>query len=326
MHLKIGEQHGEVHLPGGPRGLDFSNDGTLLACATARHHSADLGLNGPVVSILRTDGGSVLNRFYNSTSYAGKDVVFINDGRALVYLWTSKSGGFYLQQAAVDSRDSDQLRGYGPAERHHGIVRDQAGRHFAVLGNQVEIWDAGAGKVLHTLPGADPYKGVQAAFSGDGSRIYVYGSLEKMVVCYDVATLDEVARWEAPQPDGSQVLITPDERILLIVGSSHTGVFIYDLAENVRLPSDADGFNAFEENSRSSHWAVAYDSSALFTLMGRMVTFRPPELKNVTVRKKIVEPYIDTWVSAWAWEAPIIAFGTFQDDKVRWFRLKPADE
>jgi hypothetical protein len=160
-------------------------------------------------------------------------------------------------------------------------------------------------------------------FSRDGERIYVYGTVAKTVVCYEVASGRETARWEAPTPFGEQVLVTPDERFLVIAGTSWKGVFIHDLSSGQRVMHDKDQLHTFDANALWAPWAVSHDSSLLACLRSAMYSIRLPDVEDVTVRKKLIDNKLSGVSSASAWAAPVMAFATRQDGRVRWFDLVP---
>jgi hypothetical protein len=320
MPVIVRESFRELALPGTALNLELSNDGRLLACATLNYSG------GAPVSVVNTADGSIVARYRRGTMERARGVAFLAGGRELVFLFEDPVHATHLVRAALDGEASDDLQLYSQNLHNHAIVRDPEARRFAVLGNQIEIRDATTHQVLHTMPGAHRDYRVHAMFSRDSDRIYAYGTVEKTVVCYEVASGREAARWEAPTRFGEQVLVTPDERFLVIAGTSHKGVFIYELASGRRVMHDKDELHTFDQNALWEPWAVSPDSSLLACLRSTMYSFRLPDVEDITVRKRLVDHNLQGISSASAWDAPVIAFGSRQDARVRWFELVPEDE
>jgi hypothetical protein len=223
-----------------------------------------------------------------------------------------------LYRVAVNDRHPEEVRNYVTTHAHvAGLVRDPAARHFAVLGSQVEIWDVERNEVLHVLPAADRDTLAQAAFSPNGDQIYVYGTVPGAVVRYRVATAEETGRWTAPYRTGGQVLVTPDERFLVAVGPSLKGVHVHDLARDVRITHDRREWQTFDQDNLCGPWATWHDSSQLMYLLGALYRFGLPDFVDETVRVELVEPF--SRCAASATEAPVVAFGSWEDATVRWF-------
>jgi len=161
--------------------MDLSNDGQWLACATM--NDAD----GPTVSVVNTRDGGTTRSYRRASIPCARGVAFVSGGRELVFLFQNAGDDTYLMRAEIGNEAADELQFYPIGTRHHAIIRDQDARRFAILGNHVEIRDAVTNQVLRTLPGAQRHYRVQAAFSRDGERIYVYGAEQKAVVSFDVA-------------------------------------------------------------------------------------------------------------------------------------------
>jgi hypothetical protein len=316
--LTVGPQSNAVALEATPFSLDLSNDGRLLACASQTD-----GNLAPVVRVLRTDDGSVVGSHSQVGVQRARGVAFVNDGSELVFVCQWESDSTVLTRMAVGGTDAQELKRYPSGTHIHGIARDLRGRFFAVLGNLAEIWDAEAGQIVHVFPSADRDRQVHAAFSRDGERIYIYGAVEKTVVCYDVASWEERGRWEAPTRFGAQVLVTPDERFLVIAGTSHKGLFIYDLVGGCRVRHDVDDVRTFDETALWQPLVVAHDGSLLASIRQSVAAFQLPMVEDVTVRKSVVEWGTDINAATWAWEAPLIAFATRQDARLLWFPLEP---
>jgi WD40 repeat protein len=317
MSFIIDTRFREARLPGMPHDLDFSNDGKLLACATC----TDDGLT-PVIRVLQTKDGSMFTHFMQSGVVNGRGVAFINTGTELVFLFQDGSDRTILYRAALDSTDLTHLQDYQSSAKNHAIVRDSSGQRFAVLGNTVGIWDVSTARarVLHHLRGND--NPCQAAFSRDGSHIYVTGIVDSMVVRYHVETAKETGRWATPYSRSKQVLVTPDERFLLVVGSSGKGVFIYDLNQGTRLLTDTEERTRFDQEMQYAAWAVTPDSRLLLCLKGKLRTFLLPDLEDVTPPETMYGPGKGSWTSASAWDVPMVAFVRFAERDVRWFSFE----
>jgi WD40 repeat protein len=320
MPLITSPEYRGVVLPSMPFDMDFSNDGTLLACAT---HSDDQAAS--VVRILRTEDGALVKAFMEPSAESCKGVAFVAQGKELVFLLQREEGSTELHRAALTSREPKQLQSYAASAHNHSIVRDHAGEHFAVLGNHLELWDVRSGEIIRSIPSAERFEAVHAAFSRDGEHLYVYGTTPKEVVGYDVSSGLETGRWEAPTPFGAQVLVTPNERFLAVVGSSYKGVFVYDLSRGERLSAGPGGAVKLDERTQSWPWATSPDSSLLVCQKLSPWAFRLPDLFHYRPSHTIVAPGARCLSAAWAWDAPIVAFGTLEDATVRWFPLVEAE-
>jgi hypothetical protein len=320
MPLIPSSEYRSVVLPSMPFDMDFSNDGTLLACAT---HSDEQATS--VLRVLRTEDGIQVKAFMQPADVSCKGVAFLAHGKELVFLMQREEGSTELFRAALTGRYPEDLQSYGASAHNHSIVRDFAATRFAVLGNHVEVWDAAAGEVIRQWRGAGGTSEVHAVFSRDGAHLYVYGTAPKEVIRYEVRSGHETGRWSAPTPFGAQVLVTPDERFLMVVGESYSGTFLYDLQRGGRLLTDRDEIVLFDEAMSSTPWVTAHDSSMLACQLLAPWTFRLPDLEYVLPSPKVVAPDARCLSAAWAWDAPIVAFGTLEDATVRWFRLVEAN-
>jgi hypothetical protein len=320
MPLIPSSEYRSVVLPSMPFDMDFSNDGALLACAT---HSDDQA--AAVLRILRTEDGVQVKAFMQPADVSCKGVAFLAQGKELVFLMQREEGSTELFRAALTSRDPEDLRSYGSSAHNHSIVRDCAATRFAVLGNHVEVWDAAAGVVIRQWPGAGGTSEVHAVFSRDGAHLYVYGTAQKEIVRYDVSSGRENGRWEAPSPFGAQVLITPDERFLVAVGDSYCGFFLHDLVRDRRVLMDREEILRFDEETLCTPWVTSLDSSLLACMKLSPRSFRLPDLQRYPSAEDVVPPRSRSLAAAWAWDAPIVAFGTLMDATVRWFQLVEAE-
>lgn len=317
MALVPSTTYRSITLPSMPFDMDFSNDGTLLACATYSDDQA-----APVLRILRTADGVQVKAFMQPIDVSCKGVAFLAQGTEVVFLMQREEGSTELFRAALTSHDPEDLQSYGSSVHNHAIVRDRAGARFAVLGNHVELWDANTTQILRQWPGAGGTSRVHAAFSRDGAHLYVYGTSPNEVVCYDIPSGRESGRWEAPTRFGSQVLVTPDDRFLAVVGSSYKGIFLYDLLHGTRLSCGPDGDVEFDEETLCMPWATSPDGSLLVCQKRSLWSFRLPDLFHYRPSNKIIAPDTRCLSAAWAWDAPVVAFGTLEDATVRWFTLE----
>lgn len=87
--------------------------------------------------------------------------------------------------------------------------------------------------------------------------------------------------------------------------------------------TDQGEIPTFDEKLISRPWAVSPDSDLLICQQSTMTSYRVPTMERVTPPGQITVPSIRSWAAAWAWEAPIIAFGT-DDSVLRWFKLVEA--
>jgi hypothetical protein len=305
-----------VPLPSMPFDMDFSNDGGLLACATSTDSQA-----APVLRILRAKDGEVVTTYMQATAESCRGVAFLAEATELVFLLQREDGATDLQRVALTSRFPSQLQSYPASTRNHAIVRDQAATHFAVLGSQLQLWKVTDNQPVRTLPSAEPGYPVHAAFSGDGAHLYVYGTKKHVVVRYDVGSGHETGQWDAPTPFGAQLLVTPDEHFLVVVGESYSGTFLYDLRRGERVLTDQDEIVTFDEAMSCTPWATAYDGSFISCQLLAPWTFRLPNVEYVPPSTRVVAPGARCLAAAWAWEAPVVAFGTLEDATVRLFSV-----
>lgn len=319
MALNVDAAFREVALPGAPLSLDFTNDGQLLACANSLE-----GDDGPSFHVIRVSDSATVHQYQPPGAQRGRGVAFVNGGRELVYLFQDGNDTTHLYRRELSSRTPTLLKTYDLSIRNHAIIRDRLPRWFAVIGNQVEIWDARTNAVVRTLPGADRFAVVQAAFSRDGKRIYVYGAVKGMVVGYDIESAGEVGRWPAPTELGAQVAVSPDERFLIASGASYKGLFLHDLSTGHRVLHDKAQIRTFDDKEVWRPLAFSHDSSLLTCLRGQVACFRLPTIEGFNVRKTGIDPALRGDAAASAWDAGIVAFGTREDARVRWFHLVEA--
>lgn len=320
MPLITSQKYRSTALPSMPLDMDFSNDGTLLACATSSGDSA-----APVLWILQTENGEAARTFTLTSADSCKGVAFTAQTTELVYSLQRTDGSTELRRASLLSGEEHLLSRYAPSVHTHAIARDSAGRRFALLGNRLELWDVDTHELIRSTPAAEPFERIQAAFSRGGESIYVCGTIPDCVVRYDVFSGLETGRWEAPSTFGGQVLVTPDERFLLVTGSSYKGVFVYDLLREERISGDPQQVVRLDERTLSWPWATSPDSSLLVCQKLSPWGFRLPDLFHYRPSHNIVAPGARCLSAAWAWDAPIVAFGTLEDATVRWFPLVEAE-
>lgn len=305
-----------VQLPSMPFDMDFSNDGSMLACATVSDDHAS-----PVLRVLRAKDGAVVTTYMQATAESCRGVAFLAQATELVFLLQREDGATDLHRVALTSRYPEQLERYAPSARNHAIVRDRDATHFAVLGCQMQLWNATGNQLIRTLPSAEPGYPVHAAFSADGIHLYVYGTERHAVVRYEVGSGKETGRWAAPTPFGAQVLLTPDERFLVVVGDSYSGTFLYDLQRGERRLTDQDEIVMFDETMSCTPWVTTHDSSLLACQLLAPWSFRLPSLEYVPPSPVPIAPGARCLSAAWAWGAPVVAFGTLEDATVRWFHV-----
>lgn len=319
MHMQF-HTFQEAPLPGFPFDLDVSNEGSLIACATRSDAHA-----GHVIRVLRVSDGSLVASFMQASVENGRGVAFVGDAHDLVFLFQRAGDSTQLYRSPLGSREPTELQSYPAPLATHAIIRDQRGERFAVLGRQVDIWDAGSNQRLHTLHGANPDQPVHAAFSVDGARLYTYGTAEGCVVRYDVASGTQTGQWPAPTPYGAQVLVTPDERFLVIAAEAHRGLFLYDLVSGERVDHRPEVAQMFDRSSQWRPWVLSHDGHHLMCLKGRVRVFQLPGLRDVSPPDRITAPSTHCWVAASARSATVVAFGTAEDAKVRWASYQPDD-
>ncbi|HCU25611.1 MAG TPA: hypothetical protein DF383_11400 [Deltaproteobacteria bacterium] len=310
-----------ISLPSVPFDMDLSNDGSLIACATQTNDES-----AHYVQVFRTKDASKLTSFMHLTGYVARGVTFINGGRDLLYVIADQFSTSQLYRIALNSRYPEYLKRYPPDAGNHSIIRNANATRFAVVGARVEVWDAAQNQELYVLPGARHAERVHAAFSRDGKHLYAYGTVEGAIIRYAADTGEELARWEAPTPFGSQLVLTPDERYLLAARESHRGMFIYDLTTGKRLEPAEDSILKFGAESLWRPWAATQDSGMFVCLKRSLYCLRLPDLENLAPRTAVVEPSKHSWVAASAWDAPLIAFGTVGDSSVRVFDVIAAAE
>jgi hypothetical protein len=308
-----------VILPTLPFALDFRNDGALLACGTGSDERAS-----PTLRVLATGGGGLVTSFMQPGFESCQGVAFVASGQELVFVMVDESGSSTLWRARLDARDPIALHTYGGSAPPPAIVRARAGARFAVVGEQAEVWDAQTGKILRSFAAARPGEPMHAAFSADGARLYVYGTEAGAVVRYDLDRGDTSGRWAAPTAAGAQVLVTPDERFLVAVGESFQGVFVHDLVTGIQRTTDASGTLALAERTLCTPWVTDPTSSLLCCLKLAPWCFRLPDLDHIPPAKDLIAGGARCLAAAWAWESPLVAFGTLEDASVRWLRLEPS--
>ncbi|MEV4312552.1 WD40 repeat domain-containing protein [Actinocrispum sp. NPDC049592] len=306
--LTVSSSFREAVAQGVPLQIDLSNDGSLLVCGSTE-----------ALQVLRTGDGSVVHTHPEPGKYGVTGVGFVNDD--VVFLvrdkdeWTCE-----LKRIPVGGGDVEVLASYPYGTGVHSIARSRDGHTFAVLGTMVEIWVDG--QVLRTIPGASGFNPVQAAFSADGERIYVHGTVENTVVSYDIASGEERGRWAAAAGYGDQVLVTPDERFL--VNTAGMCVAIHDLVRGERIWHDTDELHKFDWGTDWGTWVTAPDSSMVAALHVSMYCFQLPMFEQRGDNRLVVEIGTRVPAGAWAWAAPLVAFGT-GTGQILWFGLTPRD-
>ncbi len=308
--LTVSSSFREAQAQGVPLQIDLSNDGSLLVCASTE-----------ALQVLRTEDGSVVHTRPEAGMYGVTGAGFVNDGDDVVFLVRAQdTSACELKRMPAAGGDVEVLASYSSDVRAQSIARSRDGRAFAVLGTMVEIWVDG--QVLRRTPGASQSHAVQAAFSADGERIYVHGTVEKTVVCYDIASGEERGRWEAAAKYGDQVLVTPDERFL--VSNAGMCVAVHDMVRGERIWHDADELHKFDRGTDWGTWVTAPDSSLMAALRVSMYGFQLPTFEQRPDDRLIVEIGTRVPSGAWAWDAPLVAFGT-NTGRILWFPLKPRD-
>jgi hypothetical protein len=289
----------QVGLPSGPWDLDLSNDGELLALAVAPDDAAE-----PVVRVVRTGDGSVVAEWVLPERYAARGVVVL-DKQSVVFVvdpYEQITDSILYRGRLDGAGELQEVRRYPPFSFHHGIVRDRGSARFAVLGQAgVEVFDRN-GSLLLSRPNVRR-ESARAAFAGE--RLYVYGTVDGQVVGYEDGA--EIGRWAAPGERCAQVLVTPDERVLIVTGTNHTLVYAYDLVDG-RLIAELE---------RLGPWVSTPDGSTVAVLQRGLRRFAMPGFREEEGDELDM---ISGWQAAWAYDVPMVAFGVAKDTRAVWLR------
>jgi hypothetical protein len=287
-----------------PIDLDLTNDGSLIAVAHAPQ-----GYTAPI-QVFRTKDGSVAGEF-GEGAYAGIGVAFSGNGQDLFCLTQDEPGDFQFFRVSMKEKYPAILAGYASREKCHSLLRDQSGQYVAVLSNAVEIWDTDRQEVVWFREGASPDKPVHASFPKGSLHLYIYGTTEGFVVGYDLVNQQEIGRWSAPAAFGKQVLVSPSEEWLLLVGEGKKGVFLYHLTDGKRFLDDI-----FNEGELTELYISSPDSTVLlyFSIVPTGITL--PSGDFIEGPRLRASP---TQVVASAWEASITAVAKEKD--LYWLQL-----
>lgn len=280
--------------------LDLSNDGTRLAVALGA------GAQGAPVEVRDTADGSVVASLGEGAALAHGVAIVKND----VYFTIpdESSSRVQLMRAPLKGGKAKRVAEYDDDEMVRRLARDESGRFLATLGATMDVWDLSSGEVARHLKSAEASIPVQGCFSADGRSLYLYGIAPGEVVQYDVAKGEEGTRWPAPQPYGEQVAVSRSGRYLACVGQFNAGIFLYDGAERIMQDTFSEGSSAFR--------VMFTDDESLMIDQARYVDLEARERKRM--------PDITAGqanASAWAWKAPVVAFGNTDGD-LRWVRLE----
>jgi len=288
-------------------GLDFSNDGSLLAVTFHPQDEHGKLSEGACVSVYRTADSSLVAK--HGVGF-GRGVLLSGDGTQLYFAAQNAAGDVELRVVALNGGAPEQLATYS-GEMIHALRRDESGQSFAVIGNAAEIWDASRREVIRFKESEFPDKLLQAWFSRDGSHLYLYGLHDSTITKLDIPSDRFTDSWEAPQPTGQQVIVAPSEQYLVAVGASG-GVFVYNMEDDSRFEP-----SMYDEQAFGQPFLFSHDSSLLITLEMNLYGQPLPEGQPITGPE--LRPGIPTAIAS-AWNTPMIAYGI--KNRVFWVRLR----
>ena len=239
-------------------GLDFNNDGSLLAVAFSSASKQ------PGVLVYQTTNHEIVGQFCELG--AALDVMYLSDRNELWYLTRAQDGSIELRIANLGGIQEISLATYGSGEAIHALRRSRDNRNIAVLGNAVEVWDTARREVIRFKEADNPLAYIQASFNFDGSHLFIYGMRPSQVYCFDLLNDKFREEYPAPTPYGQQVVISPFDEYLVLVGQGETGVYIYDLEKQTRLFADE-----YNENSFTQPFLFSMDGSIMITLERNLI-------------------------------------------------------
>jgi hypothetical protein len=311
MALQFENQVTSVELPTPIiTGLDFNNDGSLLAVAFHPQNEQGEVYEGVCVHVYRTADASLVAE--HGLGF-GRGVLLSGDGTQLYFALQNTAGNVELRTARLDSGEPEQLAIYS-GEMIHALRRDESGRTFAVIGNAAEVWDGARREVIRFKESNASHKLLQAWLNRSGSHLYLYGLRESEITRLNILSDQFTGQWDAPQPAGQQVIVAPSEQFLVAVGASE-GVFVYNLEDDSRYDSAM-----YDERAFAQPFLFSHDSSLLITLevnlYGQPLPAGPP----------VIGPELSTGsptAVASAWNVPVIAYAI--KNRVFWVRLRDAE-
>jgi WD40 repeat protein len=306
MPIVFSETIHRVTLPEVPLALDFSNDGSLLAVAITGYQRSCS------IQVYSVEDGSLVAEF-GADALQGRGVAFSEDGRLLYFLVQNVEGNFDLYKVSLNGGSPDHIAPYGIGESCHSLIRNCSGTLLAVVGNAIEVWDTEIQEVVRFIKGASQEKRVFAAFSADGPYIYTYGTVEGAVVQFDLAENQQLTRWQAPQPFGKQVVVSPSGEFLAAVGWGIEGVFIYNTVSGERFQP-----SFYNESAITGLFTFSFDNSLLINLSGGGANAE--RLLTGECIKGPKFPRSRQAAIASAWEAPVVAYA-HEDKSLVWLHL-----
>ena len=273
--------------------IDFTNDGSLLAVAFV---SAGTGSG---IAVMDARARAVPRLV--PASRMGRGVAFAAGQR--LYSLADSAGGDDVQlcRSDLDGGDQHVMARYTRHPNVRSLIRDQACRHVAVLGNFLEVWDVESGKVVRFREAKTPETVVRGAFSYDGNRLYVAGLTPGRIELFDIASDRFSTGWPAPGSyDVAHLAISSGEEYLVAVSEGMYGVSVIDLKTN------QEAFPSLYNARTFTNRYVFVQASAF--LAAPEETFEAADMASGSV---VLGPPVapgPATASASAWESPIVAF------------------
>lgn len=282
--------------------VDLTNDGSLVAVTMLTAGSA------APIQIYRTEDGTLVTEL-GQGGFSALGVAFCGD-QIYHLVESGDRSSTELHRADLDGGSVTKLGSYGASKRLHSMARDRAGEFIALLSDSAEICDLKRGaELVRFITGAGPGCQFQLAFAEDRPCAYLYGREPGFVVLHDLVTSQDLGRWEAPTPTGAQVAVSPSGKTMAMLGANGVGSFLIDTVTGQRILHEL-----YDESSGGRHFAFSFDSTLLVTLSACATGYRLPDCDMVFNGGKAKTR--STTAAASAYEAPIVAFCTANDDRL----------
>lgn len=304
--MEFGSRVTRVDLPGIPFALDLSNDGSRLAVALLPGDE-----DTPAVQVYDTADGGLVGEVKDA--WGGRGVAFTGVGERL-HLLLEDEDGYWLARCRADGSEMEELATLPLESICHALPRDGKGRHVAVCGTFVEVWDVEEGRALARRDGAVEGEWAHAAFVPDGSGIWTQGIVASHLVLHDPATLGESRRLPAPDEMGGQVAVAPSGAYVAARGSGLMGTFLYDAATGSRLHE-----TRFDDKRYGGRVAFSSDGKAIITLMGNAISAN--SLADGTFHKGPRFGHEEDAAIASALESPLVALA-WNDGHLCWLEVR----
>lgn len=280
--------------------LALSPDGDRLALGLAGEGP------GGLIEVLSLPGTDSVAKLETNGGFACRGVAFLSN-RTMAFAVQHEMLGNCELKTVDEGGQPERWATYSVDDRIREVVSGGRGQVLAVVGKTVEVWDVAAREVARSFEGMSPEVPMRANFDPSGRYLFLSGEEPGWLTCHDLEDHAPLRKWRSPTRIADEVFVSPDGRLVGLIGEGGQGAFLYDLDSGARVLEAV-----FHEDTPADRMVFALDGGGVVEASSHF-RFDPVAHQSLGVELFRVA------CCAAASHAPVYAFGSL-DGTVRWMR------